>query len=526
MSAEKKILVADDSPMVVAMLARTLTGAGYTVARAGNGIEAVQAAYSELPDLIVLDIFMPRMNGYQACRLLKSDPAFTGVPIIVLSGSESRSDEFWSLQTGADTFLSKSVDPPILLASVERLLAAAKKRQTEPVTQSLGPEDVLSKVSALMDRELYATTVQRNELNTILQNLSDGILTINMEGRIGAANRALCRMLDVEEATLAGQPYEAVLGEPAGPDTLALATEALSRGAAVPPVDSELAGRAGAATPVAISVAPLQDFFGKPVGCVCIFQDITRRKQIETLGKLKDDLTHMIVHDLRTPLTALIGGLQTIEILGELNDDQREFVQMSERGGTVLLEMINDLLDISKMEDGSMRLEYAVLQAEDLIGEAYQQVGQLVRDKGLNLITEVAPGLPPMMADEEKLRRTLVNLLGNAIKFTPPKGTITLAARLKAEENALLFSVRDTGEGIPREAFERIFEKFGQVGSRKAGRKLSTGLGLTFCKMVAEAHGGRIWVESELGQGSTFFFTVPLLHGRDQSPPERACPSS
>src|SRR5581483_4217108 len=105
---------------------------------------------------------------------------------------------------------------------------------------------------------------------------------------------------------------------------------------------------------------------------------------------------------------------------------------------------------------------------------------------------------------------TLVNLLGNAIKFTPKGGTITASIAEEAEGGALLFSVRDTGPGIPRDAFTRIFEKFGQVALRRSGQMMSTGLGLTFCQLVVQAHGGRIWVESELGQGSTFSFTLPL----------------
>jgi signal transduction histidine kinase len=114
-----------------------------------------------------------------------------------------------------------------------------------------------------------------------------------------------------------------------------------------------------------------------------------------------------------------------------------------------------------------------------------------------------------LYVDEDKIVRTLVNLLGNAIKFTPVSGRITIATRRLPDDGATEFSVQDTGEGIPPESFTRIFEKFGQVDGRKSGRKHSTGLGLTFCKMVAEAHGGRIWVESELGVGSTFRFTIP-----------------
>jgi two-component system, sensor histidine kinase len=240
------------------------------------------------------------------------------------------------------------------------------------------------------------------------------------------------------------------------------------------------------------------------------FQLRRNLKQLQELETLRDSLTHMIIHDLRTPLTALLSGLQTMEALGDLGLDQAELLGLSIEGGQTLLRMINDLLDISKLEDGSLKLEYVDLDVTSLVDQATRQVRQLAVEREVRLLQEIAPDLPSLYADEEKLLRTLVNLLGNSIKFTPGGGTVTLSVGRPDTEKALLFSVADTGEGIPPEAFGRIFEKFGQVESRKAGRKLSTGLGLTFCKMVTEAHGGRIWVESELGQGSTFRCAIPL----------------
>jgi len=157
-----------------------------------------------------------------------------------------------------------------------------------------------------------------------------------------------------------------------------------------------------------------------------------------------------------------------------------------------------------------LKLEYANLCVDRVVEQATRQVAPLAAEKQITTRKDLASDLAHLYADEEKLVRTLVNLLGNAIKFTPTGGTVTLSVHRSDPEKALLFCVTDTGEGIPAEAFERIFEKFGQVDSRKAGRTMSTGLGLTFCKMVVEAHGGRIWVESELGKGSTFSFVIPL----------------
>ncbi|MGV3724768.1 MAG: ATP-binding protein [Actinomycetota bacterium] len=509
----RKILAADDSPMVLAILSRVLKGEGYELTFAADGIEAVQRAYSDPPDLIFLDIFMPRMNGYQACRLLKNDPVMRDIPIIILSGTESRGDAFWSLETGANEFMQKPFDPQVLLRKAAALLERRSASATRPASQELGPEDILSKVSALMDRELYNATVQRIELKTILNNLSDGIITVGTDGQITAVNPALTRMVGRREADLLGLTCAEALGEPAGSDAFALCVEVLS-GEAEQEQDSELRNRDGGVTPVSISAALLHDHLGTPVGCACVLQDITRRKQIEALSRLKDDLTHMIVHDLRTPLTSLIGGLQTMDVLGELNEDQETFLNMAVSGGVSLLEMINDLLDISKMEEGSLRLEHWDVSVDAMVRRCCQQVHHLATQKQLAVNTDLDPSLPALWADGEKLQRTVVNLLGNAIKFTPAGGAVTIKSRHSQTEEgtpAVLISVADTGEGIPREAFARIFEKFGQVENRKAGTRMSTGLGLTFCKMITEAHGGRIWVESEVGKGSTFAFTIPLI---------------
>ncbi len=241
-------------------------------------------------------------------------------------------------------------------------------------------------------------------------------------------------------------------------------------------------------------------------------------RRLQELEKLRDDLTHMIIHDLRTPLTSVIAGMQTLGMIGDLNEDQREMMDIAVVGGQVLLGMINDLLDVEKLESGSMPLDYAALSPADLVASAVSQVASLAESQKLRLVQQVADDLPPLPGDENKLRRVLVNLLGNALKFTPSGGTVTVtvtvAAYHGAGREALLFSVRDTGEGIPAEAFGRIFEKFGQVASRQGGRTMSTGLGLTFCKLAVEAHGGRIEVESAPGRGSTFRFTIPLLPER------------
>lgn len=231
-------------------------------------------------------------------------------------------------------------------------------------------------------------------------------------------------------------------------------------------------------------------------------------QKVMALEKLRDDLTHMIVHDLRTPLTSIMGGLQTI-----IDTDfdlvlVREFVPMSLQSAETLLEMVNTLLDISKLEQGQMKLAREPVCLTDLARVALDQVSGLARERNQALTSRLDSDCPPVSADRDLLRRVIVNLLGNAVKFTPDGGRIEVSSRCEGSD--MVVCVSDNGPGIPAEYREKIFEKFGQVETRKTGRKHSTGLGLTFCRMVAEAHGGRIWVDSEEGKGSNFCLCIPL----------------
>ena len=230
-------------------------------------------------------------------------------------------------------------------------------------------------------------------------------------------------------------------------------------------------------------------------------------QQLQELEKQRDSLVHMIVHDLRTPLTSFSSGLQLIEAMGELNEVQHECLDIALSGAGTLLGMVNDLLDVSKMEAGQLELRHEAFPPESVLKSAMAQVDSSAQLKNIVIHQKVASDVGDVYADAEKICRVLVNLLGNAIKFTPMGGTITL--KVQPHDDGVLFAVCDTGQGIPAEAFEQIFEKFGQIESRQSGAQASTGLGLTFCKLAVEAHGGRIWVQSELEKGSEFLFVIP-----------------
>jgi PAS domain S-box-containing protein len=358
-----------------------------------------------------------------------------------------------------------------------------------------------------------AAAREREEKLALLESTTEGIYGIDTDGCFTFLNRAAAGLTRFEPEEVLGRNAHALIhhSRPDGsayPEDECPIFRAFLQGEGCHIADEVLWRKDGTSFPAEYASAPIiRD--GRIQGAVVTIVNIARRKELE---QLRDDLTHMIVHDLRTPLTSLLGGIQTLQMT-DLDADQREMLDWALSGGNTLLGMINDLLDISKMESGSMTLDYKQVAPADLARQALSQVDMLARAKDISIDFMTEPGLPDLAADPDKLRRTLVNLLGNALKFTPRNGRVSLSVRRERHSgsgDSFTFSVTDTGEGIPPEAFDKIFEKFGQVESRQAGRKMSTGLGLTFCKMAVEAHGGRIWVESEPGHGSTFSFTVPI----------------
>ncbi|MBU2551184.1 MAG: PAS domain-containing sensor histidine kinase [Proteobacteria bacterium] len=228
-------------------------------------------------------------------------------------------------------------------------------------------------------------------------------------------------------------------------------------------------------------------------------------QKLEHLQILKQDLTNMVIHDLKGPLSEILANLEMMK-MEDLSEFQGEAVEAAEMGGQDLMRMITNLLDISRMEEDRLILEIHPFDAGALIEQARDRYTPQAQLSEVLIEAELPSGLPELEADPNLFERILNNLISNALDYTPSEGRITLVAWLDADRFRI--EVRDTGRGIPEELQSKIFDKFSQG---KDGRpKTSSGLGLTFCKMAVEAHGGRIWVESEPGRGSRFIFTVPI----------------
>ena len=232
-------------------------------------------------------------------------------------------------------------------------------------------------------------------------------------------------------------------------------------------------------------------------------------KRLRELDRSKRRFLANMSHELRTPLTNILGFSQLMlkGIDGPLTDNQRRDLEIVHHNGQHLLGLINDLLDVSHIEAGLMELEFREVDLADLIHSVMATASALVRDKGIDLRQEIAPDVPKVTADATRIRQVLLRLLANAAKFTE-QGTITV--RCWSIDGQVLLSVTDTGVGIPPEDHKRIFERFEQGGLESGRRPNGAGLGLALSKEFVEMHGGRIWVDSEVGKGSTFTLALPL----------------
>jgi signal transduction histidine kinase len=241
-----------------------------------------------------------------------------------------------------------------------------------------------------------------------------------------------------------------------------------------------------------------------------LFREIEdKSRQLEIANRHKSEFLANMSHELRTPLNAIIGFSEVLDqrLFGELNPKQAEYVKDINASGQHLLSLINDILDLSKIEAGRMELQVSEFNLPIALENALTLVHERANRRGVRLELELSNGVGNVTADERKVKQILLNLLSNAIKFTADGGTISVSAKRNRE--AVEISVADTGIGIATEDQEIIFEEFRQLSPERGQKREGTGLGLALARKFVEMHGGRIWVESALGTGATFTFTLP-----------------
>jgi signal transduction histidine kinase len=235
-----------------------------------------------------------------------------------------------------------------------------------------------------------------------------------------------------------------------------------------------------------------------------------------TLASLRDarsrqaDLANFIVHDLRSPLSNIVTGMKYLLEYSEedLQPEQRDVIEIGLASSVWMMSLVNSLLDLAKLESGQLKPHLQPTDVAAMFDSALENISAMAMNNDVEIVTQIDADAERALADSELVVRILVNLVSNALKYSPQKATVTIRA-FASDSDKVALSVTDQGAGIPKKWVKNVFNKFAQVEARGTGIAVGSGLGLTFCKMAVEAHGGRIWLESELGQGTTIYFTLP-----------------
>ncbi|MCS7178096.1 MAG: GAF domain-containing protein [Anaerolineae bacterium] len=336
--------------------------------------------------------------------------------------------------------------------------------------------------------------------SSLFENSADPILITDAQGRITDVNRKFCQML--------GYTREELLHRDMFPLTSAPqeAREWLERGLQGEDIFGylEMTTREGQRLPFEVRATRI--FHARTPYIQWVLHDITERRQLE---KVREDLTHMIIHDLRNPLSSIMSSLELIRATVQdptMGISLEQLFSVAERSGERLFALIDSILDIARLESGKAELTPQAIDVRQMVQEAVEQMGPVAVAREIHLDSDLPEGLPVLTGDRNLLLRTVINLLDNAIKFTPPGGHVRVEVDAPSADT-LRFTVSDTGPGIPPEEQQRIFDRFVRLPHQPVR---GTGIGLAFCKLAVEAHGGRIWVESQPGQGARFIFTLPI----------------
>ncbi len=356
------------------------------------------------------------------------------------------------------------------------------------------------KLKAYADLQVDRLIVEQRKTEAILYSIDEGIILLDQEKRLDLMNRRAIEFLNLsKEGEVLGRPLLEVLDDGTLKKALLEVKSPTGEGAEIKEV--ELTQDVNKVILQIISRKVLRPE-GQEPGLLLALRDITLERELD---KMKEDFLHYVTHDLRNPLGSIMGFLEILlgGIPGSLTEDQRSILSSIQRSSRRLMGMINNILDIAKMESGKLALNLKKVSLQAIALRAADTLDSLSKAKKI-VVKVDAQGDCEVMVDGDLIERVFINLLGNAIKYTPQNGGITLSVEDKGDH--LKAGVTDTGEGIPKEYLERVFLKFEQVEGKARG---GTGLGLTISRFFVESHFGKIWVESELGKGSSFYFTIP-----------------
>jgi signal transduction histidine kinase/ActR/RegA family two-component response regulator len=512
---KEKVLIVDDEPDVLDLCKRILESQGYDVSSASNGYDAIDIARDEDFDLLLTDIKMPGMTGLDIAQVLKeSDP---GIICVTMTGYATMDSAIKALSLGIDEFILKPFTPKDLVRGINKALEKEHLKKENFRLRSLIPLFELNKT-------LMGTVEVDNVLNRLIE-IAQGETKANFAGLYIFKDSELVSRLNSDDSTSFNKTQQQASNQ--------LARFIFEEGKQLTwhhgapsqnhhGIFDQLGATSVIATPLksqnsklgVLILAHAENSFAQSdsefLSVLCgqagiALENARAYQQLQMLDHMKSEFINIAAHELRTPLSILMGYASILE--EEAPDPQREFVTNIMRNAMRLRALMDDMLNLKKLETGLVSISQDSLRLQEVVEQIIQDLS-LLSDEKHNYIIDIPADFPDMIIDRQKLELILVNLLHNAIKFTPPGGYITYKARMSG--NQAIMSLNNTGITIPTAAQDRIFERFFQVEDSLTREHGGAGLGLSIVRGMVEVCGGKIYVESADDEGTTFTFNLPL----------------
>jgi len=488
MNEEIKVLVVDDEKVVREGCQRVLAGKGYEVVSAENGQKAMDILKTDKIDIILLDLKMPVMSGEEVLEKVRNQ--YPDIPVIIITGHGTVDTAVECMKKGAYDFITKPFQVDQFLLTVNR---ASEKRRLEQKARLFQEENI---------RNLYDLNMEKSRLKTIINCMANGVMVTNRNLEVVLHNPALMRLMEVSEDIENPVALTSIINDEALLTTL----------------KSILSGQCSEKESISqeISVgknvlriisAPVLGPDSSVVGTVTVFDNITAFKQLD---QMKSDFVNMVAHELRSPLVSLkqLNSVILDGLVGPVQEKQRDLIRRGLKKIDRLLKLINDLLDVAKIEEGKYIQHQVPIDMEEIIRDVVSMMEPIAKEKGITLAYS-CENMKPVQADPKNIEEIFNNLITNAINYSPDGGTVTVSAKGLGEYMEI--KVSDTGVGIEPEELPKIFDKFYRVKHPKTRQVVGTGLGLAIVKGIVEAHRGTIDVESTPNKGTTFRILLPVI---------------
>ena len=468
-----RILVADDIEESRLDLCAMVSQSGHEAQGVDSGTAALAQALQQKPDLVLLDLLMPDMDGFEVTQKLRTLVTDRWLPVIVTSSLEGEEHFIHALQSGADDYLVRPINPVLLDAKLRHY----------------------ARVLGLQSRLAVLAQRQRD----IHDNILDAVITMDGIGTIEESNLAAMRIFGNGSDRLDGQHCETVLKTPLS-DLLGLREISITRSD-------------GTRFPAELALSQWTE--AQRVRYTMVIRDLTEQRHID---RMKDEFLATVSHELRTPLTSVLGalGLLASGAAGALPKAAVPLTEVAKRNGERLSRLIDDILDITKLEGNQMVLQLRLTCLDSLLQEAMTANMGYAQRSGVKLGIELKPGSPQVRVDADRFLQVMANLLSNAIKHSTAGDTASVSVEWTPTQ--VRVKVRDHGPGIDPQFRSRMFEKFSQADTSDRRAQGGTGLGLYITRMLVERMGGRIDVDSVPDQGATFFVEFPVADSSLQIP--------